>query len=61
MAGLILGPMARWASTSEATVWVETDAACAVTVTPAAGGAATERTFEVEGHHYAIVSVSGLP
>jgi hypothetical protein len=61
MAGLILGPMARWASDSEATVWVETDAACAVTVTPQAGGAATERTFTVEGHHYAIVRVSGLP
>jgi PhoD-like phosphatase len=61
MAGLILGPMARWASDSEATVWVEADAACAVTVMPATGGAATERTFEVEGHHYAIVRVSGLP
>jgi hypothetical protein len=61
MAGLILGPMARWASTSEATVWVETDSPCAVTVTPTSGGAATERTFEVEGHHYAIVRVSGLP
>ena len=36
MAGLILGPMARWASDSEATVWVETDAACAVTVAPPA-------------------------
>jgi hypothetical protein len=61
MAGLILGPMARWASHSEATVWVETDAACAVTVTPDSGGASTQRTFEVEGHHYAIVRVSGLP
>ena len=32
MAGLVLGPMHRWASTSEATVWVETDAACEVEV-----------------------------
>ena len=61
MAGLVLGPMARWSSTSEATVWVETDAACTVTVSPQAGGAASERTFTVEGHHYAIVRASGLP
>ena len=61
MAGLVLGPMARWASTSEATVWVETDAACEVTVTPQRGEPDSERTFEVEGHHYAIVRVGGLP
>ena len=61
MASLILGPMARWASNSEATVWVETDAKCEVEVTPETGEAAREPTFEVEGHHYAIVRVSGLP
>ena len=60
MAGLVLGPMHRWASTSEATVWVETDAACEVEVR-AGDATATEPTFEVEGHHYAIVRVSGLP
>ena len=60
MAGLVLGPMNRWASTDEATVWVETDAACEVEVR-AGGATASERTFEVEGHHYAIVRVSGLP
>jgi hypothetical protein len=60
MAGLVLGPMQRWASTSEATVWVETDAQCEVEVR---AGDATERepTFEVEGHHYAILRLSGLP
>jgi PPOX class probable F420-dependent enzyme len=41
-------------------VWVETDAACEVEVR-AGGAAAVERTFEVEGHHYAIVRVGGLP
>jgi hypothetical protein len=61
MAGLILGPMARWASDSEATVWVETDAHCEVAVRPETGEAASTTTFEVEGHHYAIVRVSGLP
>ena len=30
MAGLLLGPMVRWASISEATVWVETDGPCEV-------------------------------
>jgi PhoD-like phosphatase len=60
MAGLVLGPMNRWASTSEATVWVETDAACEVEVR-AGGSKASERTFEVAGHHYALVRVSGLP
>ena len=60
MPGLVLGPMHRWASTSEGTVWVETDAACEVEVR-AGVAAATERTFEVEGHHYAIVRVGGLP
>ena len=60
MAGLVLGPLHRWASTSEATVWVETDAACEVEVR-AGDATASERTFVVEGHHYAIVRVSGLP
>jgi hypothetical protein len=61
MASLVLGPMARWASTDEATVWVETDAKCEVEVRPEHGEAARAGTFEVEGHHYAIVRVSGLP
>jgi PhoD-like phosphatase len=60
MAGLVLGPMNRWASTDEATVWVETDAPCEVEVR-AGGSTASERTFQVEEHHYAIVRVSGLP
>jgi hypothetical protein len=61
MSALILGPMARWAGTSEATVWVETSAPCEVRVIPETGEPASERTFQVEGHHYAIVHVTGLP
>jgi hypothetical protein len=61
MASLVLGPMARWAGTVEATVWVETDAKCEVEVRPEHGEPARAPTFEVEGHHYAIVRVVGLP
>ena len=61
MAGLVLGPMVRWAGTSEATVWVETDGPCEVEVRPEGAAAAREPTFAVAGHHYAIVRVRGLP
>ena len=60
MARLVLGPMHRWAGTSEATVWVEADAPCEVEVR-AGDAAASDRTFEVEDHHYAIVRIGGLP
>ena len=55
MPDLILGPMLRYVSETEATVWVETDEACEVAVL-----GATEPTFRVEGHHYALVRVEGL-
>ena len=55
MANLILGPMVRYVDTTAATVWVETDAACEVDVL---GHRA--RTFCAEGHHYAVVPVTGL-
>jgi PhoD-like phosphatase len=61
MAGLVLGPMSRWAGTSEATVWVEADEPCEVEVRAGGGPPARERTFCVAGHHYAIVRVGGLP
>ena len=52
---LILGPLLRHAGETEATVWVQTSAPCEVSV-----GGARERTFTVEGHHYALVRVTGL-
>ena len=61
MARLILGPMTRWAGTSEATVWVETDAACEVEVQADGAPGVRQRTFCVESHHYASVRVRGLP
>ena len=55
MADLVLGPVLRYVGDTEATVWVETDGACEVEVLGAA-----ERTFQVEGHHYALVLITGL-
>lgn len=55
MSALVLGPMLRYVDRTEATVWVETDAACEVEIL---GHIAA--TFEVEGHHYALVHMTGL-
>ena len=52
---LNLGPLLRYAGETDATVWVETDAACEVEVL----GHRT-RTFEIEGHHYALVTITDL-
>jgi len=58
---LALGPLLRHAGENEATVWVQTDAPGEVEVRPEGAPAARERTFTVEGHHYALVRVTGLP
>ncbi len=47
--------MLRYADETDATVWVETNAACEVEVL----GCRT-RTFHVEGHYYALVHVTEL-
>ena len=62
MPDLVLGPLLRHADTSGATVWVETNASCEVTVSTADGktGGGSRRTFNVGGHHYALVPVPGL-
>lgn len=52
---LILGPLLRYTGESDATVWVETGAACEVEVLDHRA-----RTFEVEGHHYALVRITDL-
>ena len=51
----MLGPVLRYAGETEATIWVETDAACEVEVL-----GRRARTFEVAGHHYALVVLDGL-
>ena len=55
MPDLVLGPLLRYAGERDATVWIETDAACEVEVL-----GCRSRTFHAEGHHYALVHVSGL-
>jgi hypothetical protein len=55
MAKLVLGPMVRYVSDCEATVWVETDALCEVEILGRA-----QRTFSVDGHHYALVCIDDL-
>jgi phosphodiesterase/alkaline phosphatase D-like protein len=56
---LVLGPLLRYVDETSASVWVETDATCTVTVTRGAA-TASARTFLVHGHHYALVELSGL-
>jgi hypothetical protein len=56
MAQLILGPLLRYTGDDDATFWVETDVPCEVEVL-----GARERTFRVDGHHYALVHATGLP
>ena len=55
MADLVLGPLLRYVGAEEATVWVETSEPCEVEVL-----GHCSRTFSMEGHHYALVVVSGL-
>ena len=55
MTDLIVGPLLRYVGPTDATVWVETDAACEVEVL-----GCSSPTFRVGDHHYALVHVTGL-
>jgi hypothetical protein len=55
MASLVLGPLLRYVGRTEATVWIEADRACRVDVL-----GHTAPTFEVRGHHYALVALFDL-
>jgi len=56
---LVLGPLLRYTGARDATIWVETNAACEVEVS-VAGSRHRSRTFKVENHHYALVRITGL-
>ncbi|MEU0253482.1 alkaline phosphatase D family protein [Streptomyces sp. NPDC006184] len=60
MPELRLGPVLRYTDDSCATVWVETSRPCAVEVRCSDGAGGTAPTFQVAGHHYALVTVTGL-
>ncbi|MFI9340404.1 alkaline phosphatase D family protein [Streptomyces sp. NPDC052773] len=60
MAALHLGPLLRYADGTSATVWVEASRPCTAEVRCADGSGGTARTFQVAGHHYALVPVTGL-
>ncbi|MBA2644074.1 MAG: alkaline phosphatase family protein [Solirubrobacterales bacterium] len=55
MPELVLGPLLRYVGEREATIWVEADSPCEVSVL----GRRTP-TFCVDGHHYALVAVRDL-
>jgi hypothetical protein len=57
---LRLGPLLRYVDGSSATVWVEASRPCAAEVRGADGARGEARTFQVAGHHYALVPVNGL-
>lgn len=60
MAELRLGPLLRYVDGSSATFWVEASRPCVVEVRCAGGARGEMRTFQIAGHHYALVPVSGL-
>ena len=55
MPDLVLGPLLRYVSETEATIWVETSEACEVEIL-----GRRESTFGFEGHHYALARIEGL-
>lgn len=60
MAELRLGPLLRYVDGSSATIWVEASRPCTAEVRCADGARGKARTFQIAGHHYALVPVSGL-
>ncbi|MFH8565121.1 alkaline phosphatase D family protein [Streptomyces sp. NPDC017988] len=60
MARLRLGPLLRYVDGSAATVWVETDRPCTAEVRCADGAGGSTHTFQIAGHHYALIPVTGL-
>jgi hypothetical protein len=52
---LLIGPLLRYVSETEATIWVETSDQCEVEILGHG-----EPTFRVEDHHFALVRLEGL-
>ncbi|MGW2284109.1 alkaline phosphatase D family protein [Streptomyces phaeochromogenes] len=60
MAGLRLGPLLRYVDGSSATIWVEASRPCTAEVRCPDGAGGESRTFQIAGHHYALIPVTGL-
>ncbi|MGY0023688.1 alkaline phosphatase D family protein [Streptomyces sp. cg35] len=60
MARLRLGPLLRYVDEEAATVWVEASRPCVAEVRCADGASGSAHTFQIDGHHYALVPVTGL-
>lgn len=63
MTGLRLGPLLRyvdWDAAGTATVWIEAERPCTAEVRCADGAGGSSRTFQIGGHHYALIPVTGL-
>jgi hypothetical protein len=52
---LLIGPLLRHVGRETATIWVEVDKSCRIKILDT-----EETTFEVSGHHYALLCVGGL-
>ncbi len=61
MVRLRLGPLLRYVDEDTATIWIETDKPCEAEVRCEAGSAGgSARTWQISGHHYALITVVGL-
>ncbi|MFD7321056.1 alkaline phosphatase D family protein [Streptomyces sp. NPDC059875] len=62
-AGLRIGPLLRYVdgvTGDSATIWIEADRPCTAEARCASGGGGSTRTFQIAGHHYAVIPVTGL-
>ncbi len=59
MVNLLIGPLLRHVGEHDATIWVELDGPARVEVR-AGSASGSDSTFQVAGHHYAIVVLDGL-
>ncbi|MFE4259839.1 alkaline phosphatase D family protein [Streptomyces sp. NPDC056883] len=63
MGALRLGPLLRhvdWDTGDSATLWIEADRPCTAEVRCADGSGGSVHTFQIAGHHYALITVTGL-
>jgi phosphodiesterase/alkaline phosphatase D-like protein len=61
MSRLRLGPLLRYVDEDTATIWIETEGPCEAEVRCDPGSAGgTARTWQIAGHHYALITVVGL-